>query len=83
MKDFAHKRQIKLTSTVLQPYVPFQTLIKLGNAEDIRNGKNRTRTLDLGIPLESTKVTSILESHSLSTKTFDVNPEIMFTETTE
>ena len=81
MKDFAHRRQIKLTSTVLQPSVPFQTLIKLVNAEDITNGKNRT--LDLGIPLESTKVTSILESHSLSTKTFDVNPEIMFTETTD
>ena len=35
LKDFAIKRQVKHTSTVLEPSIPFHTLVKLVDAEDI------------------------------------------------
>ena len=41
-KDFANKRQVKHTSTVLKPSIPFHTLVKLVDAEDIANDKIRT-----------------------------------------
>ena len=44
-EDFAHKRQIKHTSTVMEPSIPFHTLVELVDAEDITNEKNPT--LDL------------------------------------
>ena len=37
LKDFANKRQVKHTSTVLEPSIPFHTLVKLVDAEDIAN----------------------------------------------
>ena len=42
LKDFANKRQVKHTSTVLEPSIPFHTLVKLVDAEDIANDKIRT-----------------------------------------
>ena len=39
LKDFANKRQVKHTSTVLEPSIPFYTLVKLVDAEDIANDK--------------------------------------------
>ena len=38
-KDFANKRQVKHNSTVLEPSIPFHTLVKLVDAEDIANDK--------------------------------------------
>ena len=48
-KDFANKRHIKHTSTVLEPSIPFHTLVKLVDAEDIANDKIRTHDLALEI----------------------------------
>ena len=48
-KDFANKRQVKHTSTVLEPSIPFHTLVKLVDAEDIANDKIRTHDLALEI----------------------------------
>ena len=42
LKDFANKRQVKHTSTVLEPSILFHTLVKLVDAEDITNDKIRT-----------------------------------------
>ena len=42
LKVFANKRQLKHTSTVLEPPSPFHTLVKLVDAEDIANDKIRT-----------------------------------------
>ena len=47
LKDFANKRQVKHTSTVLEPSIPFHTLVKFVNAEDIANYKIRTHDLAL------------------------------------
>ena len=49
LKDFANKRQVKHTSTVLEPSIPFHTLVKLVDAEDIANDKIRTQDLTLEI----------------------------------
>ena len=49
LKDFANKRQVKHTSTVLEPSIPFHTLLKLVDAEDIANDKIRTHDLALEI----------------------------------
>ena len=46
---FANKRQVKHTSTVLEPSIPFHTLVKLVDAEDIANDKIRTHDLALEI----------------------------------
>ena len=48
-KDFANKRQVKHTSTVLEPSIPFHTLVKLVDAEDIANDKIRSHDLALEI----------------------------------
>ena len=49
LEDFANKRQVKHTSTVLEPSIPFHTLVKLVDAEDIANDKIRTHDLALEI----------------------------------
>ena len=49
LKDFANKRQVKHTSTVLEPSIPFHTLVKLVDAEDIANDKIRTHDLTLEV----------------------------------
>ena len=49
LKDFAHKRQIKRISTLLEPSIPFHTLIRHVDSEDIANEKKRTNDLALEI----------------------------------
>ena len=49
LKEFANKRKVKHTSTVLEPSIPFHTLVKLVDAEDIANDKIRTHDLALEV----------------------------------
>ena len=49
LKDFANKRQKKHTSTVLERSIPFPTLVKLVDAEDIAIDKIRTHVLSLEV----------------------------------
>ena len=49
LKDFANERQVKHTCTVLEPSIPFHTLVKLVDAEDIANDKIRTHDLALEV----------------------------------
>ena len=51
----------KHTSIVLEPSIPFHTLVKLVDAEDIANG--RTRTHDL--TLELNNITNQLQSQTI------------------
>ena len=44
---FANKRQVKATSTALEPSIPFHTLVKLVEAEDIVNDGIRSHDLTL------------------------------------
>ena len=62
-KDFANERQVKHTSTVLKPSVPFYTLVKLVDAEDIAIEKIRTHDLTL----EVNSITNQLQSQNLDT----------------
>ena len=61
LKDFANKRQVKHTSTVLEPSIPFHTLVKLVDAEDI--AKDKIRTHDLA--LEINNITKQLNTQTL------------------
>ena len=61
LKDFANKRQVKHTSTVLEPSIPFHTLVKLVDAEDIANDKIKTHDL----ALEINNVTKQLNTQTL------------------
>ena len=61
LKDFANKRQVKHTSTVLESSIPFHTLVKLVYAEDIAN--DQIRTLDLA--LEINNITKQLNTQTL------------------
>ena len=45
LKDFAHKRQVKYVSKLLEPSIPFHTLVRHVDSEDIANEK--LRTIDL------------------------------------
>ena len=47
LNDFANERQVKHTSTALETSIPFHTLVKLVDAEDIANDKIRTHNLTL------------------------------------
>ena len=47
LKGFANKRQVKHTSPVLEPSIPFHTLVKPFDAEVIANDKIRTHDLTL------------------------------------
>ena len=42
LEDFAHKRQVKHTSNVMEPSNAFQTLNKLVDPEETTNEKIRT-----------------------------------------
>ena len=61
LKDFANKRQVKHPSTVLEPSIPFHTLVKLVDAEDIANDKIRTHDL----ALEVNNITNQLHTQTL------------------
>ena len=54
---------MKHTSTVLGPSIPFHTLVKLVDAKDIANDKNRTHDLTL----EVYNITKQLQTHTLDT----------------
>ena len=49
LKDLAHKRQVKHVSRVLEPSIPFHTLVRHVDSEDIANEKIRTNDLALEI----------------------------------
>ena len=73
LKDFANERQVKHTSTVLEPSIPFHTLVKLVDAEDIANDEIRTHDL----ALEINNITK-----QLNTQTLDHSSEeqLMYTQ---
>ena len=72
-KDFANKRQVKHTSTVLEPSIPFHTLVKLVDAEDIANDKIRTHHL----ALEINTLTKQLKTQTLEPSSQE---QLMFTQ---
>ena len=47
LKDFANKKQVKHTSLVLELSIPFPTLVKLVDAENLADDKMRTHDLTL------------------------------------
>ena len=47
LKDFAHRRQVKHLSTLLEPSILFHTLVRHVDSEDIANEKIRTYDLAL------------------------------------
>ena len=49
LKDFAHKRQVKHVTTLLEPSIPFHTLVQHVDSENIANKKIRTNDLALEI----------------------------------
>ena len=49
--NFSHKQQVKHTSNVMVPTIPFYTLVKLVDLDNITNGNVRS----LDIPLEIVK----------------------------
>ena len=73
LKDFAHKRQAKHVSTLLEPSIPFHTLVRHVDSEDIANEKIRTNDL----ALEINKVS--LEDDT-SKKEFEHEDHIMVTQ---
>ena len=73
LKDFANKRQVKHTSTVLEPSIPFHTLVKLVDAEDIANDKIRTDDL----ALEINNITKQLNTQTLDPSSQE---QLMFTQ---
>ena len=74
LKDFAHKRQVKHVSTLLEPSIPFHTLVRHVDSEDIANEKIRTNNL----ALEINKVS--LEDDT-NKKEFEHEDQIMVTQT--
>ena len=68
---------MKYTSIGMEPFIPFHTLVKLGDAEDITNEKSRT----LDLSLEINNATSKLESQNLSAEIYDPHPEVTLTQT--
>ena len=47
LKDFAHKRPVKHVSTLLEPSIPFHTLVRHNDPQDIAIEKIRTNDLAL------------------------------------
>ena len=77
LEDFAHTRRVKHTSTVIEPFLQFHTLVKLDDVEDITNDE-KTRTLHL--PLENKNIIAKLASQKLSSESYGSNPENMLTQ---
>ena len=73
LEDFANKRQVKHTFTVLEPSIPFHTLVKLVDAEDIANDKIRTHDL----ALEINNITKQLNTQTLDPSSQE---QLMFTQ---
>ena len=53
VKDFAHRRQVKHVSTLLEPSIPFHTLVRHVDSEDIADEKIGTNDLALEINKKS------------------------------
>ena len=82
LKDFANKRQVKHTSTVLEPSIPFHTLEKLVDAEDIANDKIRTHDLALEINNSTKQLnTQTLKITHLKNNLCIHNPKTQITKT--
>ena len=73
LKEYANTRQVKHTSTVLEPSISFHTLVKLVDAEDIANDKIHTHDLTL----EVNSITNQLQSQNLETQQSE---HVMFTQ---
>ena len=73
LKDFANNRQVKHTSTVIEPSIPFHKLVKLVDAEDIANDKIRTHDLALEINI----ITKQLNTQTLEPSSQE---QLMFTQ---
>ena len=78
LKDFAHKRQVKHVSTLLEPSIPFHTLVRHVDSEDIANEKIRTNDLALEINKvsledDTNKREFEYEDHILVTQSGDPN----------
>ena len=73
LKDFANKRQVKHTSAVLEPTIPFHTLVKPVDAEDIANDKTRTQDL----ALEINNITKQLNTQTLEPQSQE---QLLFTQ---
>ena len=67
------KRHLKHISTVLKPSIPFHTLVKLVDSEDVANEKKRT----LDLTLEVNHITKQLQSQALDSSQ---NIQLMFTQ---
>ena len=63
---------MKYASNVLEPSIPFHTLVKLVDAEDIRNDKIRTHDL----ALELNNITNKLQTQTLDSSQQE---QLMFT----
>ena len=73
LKDFTNKRQVEHTSTILEPSIPFHTLVKLVDAGDIANDKIRTHDL----ALEVNNITKQLHTQTLEPSSHE---QLMFTQ---
>ena len=73
LKAFANKIQVNHTSTVLEPSIPFHSLVKLVDAEDIANDKLRTHDLTLDI----NNITKQLQTQTLDSSQ---QKQLMFTQ---
>ena len=73
LKDFANKRQMEHISTVLEPSIPFHTLVKLVDAEDIVNDEIRIHDLTLDV----NNITKQLQTQTLDTSH---QQQLMFTQ---
>ena len=62
--DFAKRRQVKHTSTVLEPPIHVHTLVKIVDSEDIANIKNRENNF----PLEVNSISSQLQTQILDSQ---------------
>ena len=58
LKGFANRRQVKHTCTLLQSSIPFRTLKKLVDSEDIANERMKTNDLSLEINTLADKLDS-------------------------
>ena len=79
MIAFVHKRQFKATPSDKEPSVPFCTLDKIFDAEDITIEKYST----LDLPLEVNIITSKPEYRNLSFEIDVLNPQNGFTQTND
>ena len=74
LKDFAHKRQVKHVSTLLEPSIQFHTLVRHVDSEDIANEKIRTNDLAL-------EINKVSLEEDTNKKEFEYEDQIMVTQT--